>query len=67
MTKEFAIRDINLLKIESRPTGKKIGEYIFYLDLTGDKKDKNIEEAIEATKKYGEVKILGSYSHLDLN
>ncbi len=66
LTSEFANRRINLCKIESRPTEKKLGEYMFYLDFDGDKNDEIIKEVLEVTKQYGDVKLLGSYPHLEI-
>lgn len=59
---EFSKRRINLTKIESRPTKKKFGEYLFYVDLAGHQNQKIIREALkEVQKKSGLFKILGSY------
>ncbi len=43
----FALRNINLLKIESRPIPKRTFEYIFYLDLEGHPGQKHVKNAIE--------------------
>lgn len=59
---EFAKRNINLSKIESRPTKQTPWEYNFYLDFEGHKTEKQCKEALEAIKdKTNFVKILGSY------
>ncbi len=59
---EFAKRDINLTKIESRPTRQKPWEYNFYLDFEGHRTKKNCDEALKALEKYATLmKILGSY------
>jgi prephenate dehydratase len=58
----FADRNINLTKIESRPTRQKPWEYNFYLDFEGHRKDPNIQEALEALKEHSTfLKVLGSY------
>ena len=58
----FADRGINLLKIESRPTGKGLGNYIFLLDFEGRINDANVHEAImELTKHTSTFKVFGSY------
>jgi len=58
----FALRDIDLLKIESRPLHGKPWEYFFYVDFAGTMKNENCQNAI---KHLGEIstylKILGSY------
>ncbi len=59
---EFANRGIDLTKIESRPSKKALGDYLFYIDLKGHIEDKIIKDALEKVKsKAGMLKILGSY------
>ena len=60
--RKFAIRNINLTKLESRPTRQKPWEYNFYLDCEGHRDDKLLAEALrnlERTSLF--VKVLGSY------
>ena len=60
--KEFADRNINLTKIESRPTKQKPWEYNFYLDFEGYREDKACREALESLDRNSRfVKVLGSY------
>ena len=60
--KEFAVRNINLTKIESRPTKQKPWEYNFYLDFEGHREDKAAQEALERLDQNSLfVKVLGSY------
>jgi len=60
---EFAVRSINLTKIESRPNRQNAWEYNFYLDFEGHRKDVACKEALEGLKRKSIfVKILGSYS-----
>jgi chorismate mutase/prephenate dehydratase len=59
---EFAKRDINLARIESRPTKQKPWEYNFYLDFEGHRTEENCTTALKALEKYATfIKILGSY------
>jgi chorismate mutase/prephenate dehydratase len=59
---EFAKRNINLTKIESRPTKQKPWEYNFYLDFEGHRGEQRCAEALKVLEKYATfVKILGSY------
>ena len=59
---EFAKRNINLTKIESRPTKQKAWEYNFYLDFEGHRTEENCVAALNALEKSGAfLKILGSY------
>ena len=58
----FATRDINLIKLESRPSKDKPWEYIFYADFEGHISDRVCQEAIaELEQKASFIKILGSY------
>lgn len=59
---EFAVRNINLTKIESRPSKRMLGEYVFFIDLEGHVEDAIVTEALEAVgAKSSFLKILGSY------
>jgi prephenate dehydratase len=59
---EFAIRKINLTKIESRPTKETPWEYNFYVDFEGHLQNKAVHEALlSINTKTAYIKILGSY------
>ncbi len=59
---EFAVRGINLTKIESRPRLNRPWEYIFYLDFEGHWQDPVCEAAIMGLlRRSSFVKLLGSY------
>jgi chorismate mutase/prephenate dehydratase len=54
--------DINMSKIESRPSKRKDWEYVFYVDLAGHCADPKVAEAIAELEKHCSlVKLLGSY------
>ena len=58
----FYKNNINLTKIESRPSRKQPWEYIFFLDMEGHFEDEKIKIALEELKdKCLYFKILGSY------
>lgn len=58
----FALREINLSKIESRPLKTSLGEYFFVLDLLYTDNAEKISEAMEEVKKIGgDVYRLGTY------
>jgi prephenate dehydratase len=60
--REFAERDINLTKIESRPRKLGLGRYIFFVDLEGDRDDEVVRSALEAVRRDVEMlRVLGSY------
>ena len=59
---EFAQRDINLAKVESRPSKESLGRYIFLVDLEGHREDPVVSEAlVRVREKTAVFKILGSY------
>jgi prephenate dehydratase len=58
----FARRNLNLLKIESRPIPGTPWSYCFYLDLQASLKDAETRAALEELKEFADsVKILGCY------
>jgi len=60
--REFASREVNLTKLESRPTRHQPWEYNFYMDVSGHREQKDIAEALIALEEHAVfVKILGSY------
>jgi prephenate dehydratase len=59
---EFAIRDIDLTAIESRPTRTELGTYIFFLDCVGHIDDDAVAEALKALhRRSADVRYLGSW------
>ncbi|MBZ2164856.1 prephenate dehydratase [Methanobacterium spitsbergense] len=58
----FADNNINLTKIESRPSKEKLGNYIFFVDLEGHRTDELIRYILNIIRsKVGYIKVLGSY------
>lgn len=58
----FASRQINLTKIESRPTKKALGEYCFFIDFEGHIEEENVSGALGTLEgMLRELKMLGSY------
>ena len=55
------IKNINLTKIESIPTGVKMNDYVFYIDIEGGLEEKRVADAIEFLKTFVEVDVFGSY------
>jgi prephenate dehydratase len=59
---EFAIRDIDLTRIESRPTRTELGTYIFFVDCVGHIDDEAVAEALKALhRRCTAVRFLGSW------
>jgi prephenate dehydratase len=62
---DFASREINLTRIESRPSRKGLGDYYFYIDLEGHVSDSPVREALNGIReKSSMVKVLGSYPRI---
>lgn len=59
---EFALRGINLTKIESRPSKRALGNYMFHIDCEGHIEEEKIKEALEGVeRKVAMLKLLGAY------
>jgi len=62
LLRELAASQVNLTKIESRPTRQRPWEYNFYLDFEGHREDTNSREALGKLEQNALfVKVLGSY------
>ena len=58
----LALRDLNLVKIESRPLRGKPWEYLFYLDLLGRREDTAVKNALAHLGELADfLRVLGSY------
>jgi prephenate dehydratase len=63
---EFAVRGVNLTRIESRPTGAGLGRYCFSIDCEGHVADARVGEALSALRRIcADVRFLGSYPRAD--
>ena len=63
----FASRGINLSRIESRPTKRSLGEYIFFMDVEADACSTLVRSALEELKNHTEtLKIFGCYTVLSV-
>jgi prephenate dehydratase len=63
---EFGVRGINLSRIESRPTGDRLGQYFFSLDCDGHLAEARVGEALSALRRVcADVRVLGSYPRAD--
>jgi prephenate dehydratase len=59
---EFADREINLTKIESRPRRERMGSYMFFADLVGHAESEPVVAAVAGVRTLcDEVRVLGSY------
>ena len=63
---EFASRGVNMMRIESRPTGEGIGRYCFSVDCEGHLQDRRVGDVLMGLKRACErVRYLGSYPRAD--
>lgn len=63
---EFALRGVNLCRIESRPTGRAMGRYYFFIDCEGHIGDERVGDALMGLRRSStHVRFLGSYPRVD--
>ena len=62
LIRPFSSHGINMTKIESRPTRRKVWEYLFFMDLEGHQDDDRVKKALDEVKsRCLFLKVLGSY------
>ncbi|MFD1586728.1 prephenate dehydratase [Halorientalis brevis] len=64
MLEPFADRDINMTRVESRPSGERLGDYVFHIDIAAGLYEARTKEAladVESIAENGWVRRLGSY------
>jgi prephenate dehydratase len=66
--KAFAHLGVNLSRIESRPTKRSLGEYLFFLDIEADTATTQMQAAIAELSLYTEIlKIFGTYNVMSIS
>ena len=54
--------NLNMSYIDSRPSKKELGEYVFYIDFEGHMNDINVQKAFEEIKKFVKMfHVIGTY------
>jgi len=64
MLEAFADRDINLSRVESRPSGRRLGDYLFHFDMEAGLYEDRTAAAVDELEEIasnGWVRVLGSY------
>lgn len=63
---ELAVREVNLTRLDARPTRVRLGEYRFYLDFDGHVAERHIGEALTALyRRTHDLRFLGSFPKAD--
>ena len=60
----FAERDVNLTRVESRPSGERLGDYVFHVDVAAGAYEQRLQAALSVVEEIasdGWVRRLGSY------
>jgi prephenate dehydratase len=66
LLEQFAVRGVNMTRLESRPTGEAMGSYCFSIDFEGHLRDARVGETLMGLKRVcADVRFLGSYPRAD--
>jgi prephenate dehydratase len=66
LLEQFAVRGVNLTRLESRPTGEQMGRYSFSIDFEGHLLDERVGETLMGLRRVcADVRFLGSYPRAD--
>ena len=66
LLEQFAVRGVNMTRLESRPTGEAMGSYCFSIDFEGHVQDARVGETLMGLRRVcAEVRFLGSYPRAD--
>jgi prephenate dehydratase len=66
LLEQFAVRGVNLTRLESRPTGEGMGAYSFSIDFEGHLQDARVGETLMGLKRVcADVRFVGSYPRAD--
>ncbi|MGV1007263.1 MAG: prephenate dehydratase [Dermatophilaceae bacterium] len=66
LLEQFAVRGVNMTRLESRPTGEAMGSYCFSIDFEGHLTEERVRESLIGLKRVCmDVRFLGSYARAD--
>lgn len=66
LLEQFAVRGVNMTRLESRPTGEAMGSYCFSIDFEGHVLDARVGETLMGLRRVcADVRFLGSYPRAD--
>ena len=66
LLEQFAVRGVDLSRIESRPSGDALGDYTFSIDIVGHVAEERVQAALVGLHRYSpEVRFMGSYPRVD--
>lgn len=57
----FKVYDINLTRIENRPTGVKLGDYNFFIDFEGAPDEARTKQVLSELQELADIRILGEW------
>lgn len=57
----FKVYDVNLTRIENRPTGKRLGDYNFFVDFEGSPSDARTKKVLTELSALAEIRVLGEW------
>jgi len=57
----FKVYDVNLTRIENRPTGKRLGDYNFFIDFVGSPDDARSKKVLDELSLLAEIRVLGEW------
>ena len=63
----FAAQNINLNRIESLPSGRKMGDYVFYLEIKGSISDPKVKTALEFLKNNTDIYSFGTHEVVEID
>lgn len=57
----FKAQDVNMTRIENRPTGKRLGDYNFFIDFVGSRNDERTKKVLAELQDLADIRILGEW------